>query len=102
MTNALCCCLMMMAPGFEDKLADAIYSVEGGSRAKRPYGILSQPVRNKAHAREVTIQSIRNSWHRWHMADYPDDFLTFFGRRWAPPNLSPKNRHWVENVRKRL
>lgn len=91
-----------MPTGFKERMCLAIWHAEGGTKAKVPYGILSMKVRSKEHARQITLRSIENGWKRWQDAGRPGDFLTHFGLRWSPPHLHPKNRHWADNVRKRM
>lgn len=88
---------------YVERFADAVYRIEGGEKARKPYGVLSIPVRDKAHARQITINSIQNNWKRWHKAGKPDTFIVFFAKKWCPPSADPVgHRHWVSNARKIL
>jgi predicted amidophosphoribosyltransferase len=86
-----------------ERLADAIYRAEGGAKAKKPYGILSIPVRDEAHARRICLNTIRNNVKRWEKAGKPGDYLEFLARRYAPVGAANDptglNKNWLKNVR---
>ena len=86
-----------------ERLADAIYRAEGGAKAKKPYGILSIPVRDEAHARRICINTINNNVKRWEKAGRPGDYIEFLARRYAPVGASNDpnglNHNWVRNVK---
>lgn len=89
-----------LAESYVNRFADVIYKIEGGDRARKPYGVLSVKVNSKDEARRVTINSIRNNWKRWHKAGKPGDFITFMARRWCPPSADPVgHRNWVKNAK---
>jgi len=85
-----------------ERLVDAIYRAEGGDKSHHPYGILSVKVRNKAEARRVCLNTVRNNYRRWKKAGAKGDFICYLGNVYAPPNVSNDpsglNRHWVKNV----
>ena len=83
-------------------IADAIYRAEGGAKASVPYGVLSVKVKDEVEARQVCLNTIRNTKKRWEKAGKPDDFITFLGRRYCPVNCdndNGTNQYWVKNVR---
>ena len=82
-----------------ERVADAIYRAEVGARAKVAYGVLSVKVRNAQEARQVCLNSIRNSRKRWERVGQPGDWLAYFASRWCPPSAHPLNRNWLRNVR---
>ena len=83
-----------------ERIADAIYRVEGGAKAKVPYGILSIPVKNEAHARRICLNTIRNNHKRWIAAGKPGDYLDFLADRYCPPSADPVgNRNWKRNIK---
>lgn len=93
----------MAAPpqGFADKMADAIYIAEGGSKTKWPYGVKSVKVKDTAEARKVTINSVNNNWQRWEKAGKPGAFIPFMAARWCPVATDPTgNKNWTANVTK--
>ena len=84
-----------------NRLADAIYRAEGGSKARVPYGILSVRVANEAEARRVCERSIVNNYTRWQKAGKPGEFISFMADRWCPASADPcGNVNWKNNVRK--
>jgi len=85
----------------DDEIANAIYRIEGGARAKAPYGILSLKVSSKAMARRICLNTIRNNRARWIAAGRPGSYLDFLADRYCPPSVDPVgNRNWKRNVRK--
>lgn len=85
----------------DDQIANAIYKLEGGAKAKAPYGILSMKVRDKAHARQVCMTTIRNSRARWLKAGRPGDELDYLADRYCPPSADPVgNKNWKKNIHK--
>ena len=85
----------------DDQIANAIYKLEGGARAKAPYGILSMKVSSSAMARKICMTTIRNSRARWLKAGRPGDELDFLADRYCPPSADPVgNRRWKINIHK--
>ena len=81
-----------------ERMADAIYVAEGGSRAARPYGILSVKVANKAEARKVCIRTIRTALSTW---DGKSCFFVHMGRKYCPPSVDPSGHvNWVRNTKR--
>ena len=77
------------------QIANAIYRTENS--VKFPYGIKSIDTKgNKEYARKICLNSIRNTRKRWIKAGQPEDFITYMGRRFSPPNINP---NWVRLVR---
>jgi len=86
-----------------ERIADAIWHVEGGRKARVPYGILAVPVRSQAEARRVCLNTVRNTWERWEADGNPGDFLDYLANRYVPPSVDPVgNRNWRRNIRARL
>lgn len=91
----------VLSDSYVNSFANCIYKVEGGAKARKPYGVLSVKVSNEAEARRVAINSIRNNWKRWHNAGKPDTFIVFFANRWCPKASDPiGNKNWINNARK--
>lgn len=85
----------------DEQIADSIWKLEGGAKAKAPYGILSMKVRDAAHARKICLNTIRNSRTRWIKAGRPGDELDFLANRYCPPSADPVgNRNWKRNIHK--
>lgn len=90
--------------GFDiERLAESIYRAEGGTKAKKPYGILSIPCEGKEHCGRICRNTIRNNLKRWNNAGRKEPYLQFLANRYAPlfaendPN--GLNNHWLSNVR---
>lgn len=82
----------------------AIWHVEGGHRAKVPYGILSVRVRSEQHAKQVCERTVVNNWARWQTQGRPGEcFLDFLADRYCPPSAdNVGNRRWKRNIKSRL
>lgn len=80
-------------------LADAIYVIEGGQKAKKPFGILSVPCNGYEDCRQVCINTIEANFTRWQASGATGDFLNFLGNRYAPPQAHPLNRNWIPNLK---
>ena len=86
-------------PHYADKLVRCIYQVEGGSRAKSPYGILSVKVKDK-EARKVCLNTVRNNWRRWQKAGHPGEFVDALGDVYCPFAADPVgNVRWKKNMK---
>ena len=99
--------LLFMLAGFpllassDSEIADAIYRVEGGSRARVPYGILSIKIRDEAHARRICLNTIRNNRVRWIKAGQPGSYLDYLADRYCPRSADPiGNKNWKRNIHK--
>ena len=91
-----------LSPALVERIADAIYIVEGGTQAKVPYGILSVKVESENHARQVCVNTIRNNHARWRETGGKGDFLNFLANKYCPPSDSSGNANWKRNIRKIL
>lgn len=82
-----------------DRMADAIYRVEGGAKTRHPYGVLSVKVSGEAEARRVCCNTIRNNWVRWEKAGQPGTFVEFLAGRYCPKSADPVgNERWIKNM----
>jgi hypothetical protein len=96
----MCAGLPLLAATDSD-IADAIYKLEGGSKARAPYGVLSVKVRDAQHARQVCLTTIRNSRARWLAAGRPGDELDYLADRYCPPSADKVgNARWKRNIHK--
>jgi hypothetical protein len=83
-----------------DRIVDAIYRVEGGAKAKVPFGILSVRVSSLEEARRVCYRTVQNNHDRWVRSGRRGEYLDFLADRYCPPSDDPKgNRNWKKNVR---
>ncbi len=86
-----------------ERIADAIYKVEGGKKARAPYGILSVKVKGEVEARRVCQNTIKNNHSRWIKAGRPGNYIDFLADRYCPPSADLKgNSNWKKNIRKFL
>lgn len=85
----------------DDQIANAIYRLEGGTRAKAPYGILSIKVRDAAHARRICLNTIRNNRVRWKKYGQPGAYLDYLADKYCPRSADPiGNKNWKVNIHK--
>lgn len=86
-----------------DKIANAIYRVEGGAKAKVPYGILSIKVKNETEARRICINTIRNNYRRWDATGRRGSYIDYLADRYCPISDGYiGNRNWKKNMVKIL
>jgi len=80
-----------------DRLANAIYKAEGGSKTRYPYGILTKY--KTTTPRQACINTIKHALRDW---NGKGDFIKFLGARYCPVGAKndPKglNKNWVKNV----
>lgn len=98
----LCINVSMASNLNADKIADAIYVIEGGKKTKYPYGIKSISTKgNLAKARQICINTIRNTHKRWIVANKPNNFLDYLADRYCPASVDRVgNKRWKVNIRK--
>lgn len=83
----------------QNRIADVIYRIEGGDKAKAPYGVLSVKTKNKAEARKICLASIRNNWNRFLAQTNETNYFYLFADRWCPKSADPVgNANWRKNV----
>jgi hypothetical protein len=75
----------------------AIRKAEDG-RPGLEFGIMNPEANDLDSQAGWCAASIVKSRARWGAADRPEDFITFMGRRYCPPDAHPLNKHWVTNV----
>lgn len=92
-----------LSEGEMERIADAIYIIEGGTNARAPYGILSIKVRDTEHARQICLNTIRNNHARWVKSGQKGKFLDFLADRYCPKSEDAVgNRNWKRNIRQVL
>lgn len=83
-----------------EKLADAIYLAEGGSKTRFPYGILKKY--KHTSPRQACINTIRHKHADWVKGGRKGDFLSYLASKYAPIGASNDptglNRNWKANV----
>lgn len=84
------------------RLADAIYKAEGGSKTRHAYGILTKY--KHTTPRQACLNSIRNQWKRHQAHDCHKDYLTCLRNRYCPVEAKNDptnlNKNWLNNVRR--
>ena len=81
-------------------IVDAIYRVEGGAKARAPFGILSVRVSTLEEARRVCYNTVQNNHDRWLRAGRPGEYLDFLADRYCPAAADAAgNRNWKKNIR---
>jgi hypothetical protein len=86
-----------------EKMADAIYYVEGGAKTSHPYGVLTHY--KHTTARQACINTIKHALRDW---NGQGSFIAFLGSRYCPTHWEKTyqatkaeyelNRYWVGNV----
>jgi hypothetical protein len=100
---ALSLCAADISPRLAADMADIIYHIEGGARARKPYGVISVQILDAHHAREITLASIRANWRRWEAAGRPGTFGQYMAHRWVPASVDAAgHRRWVRNFNAHL
>jgi len=93
-----CMCAGARAEVNVEKLADAIYKAEGGSKTSHPYGILKKY--KTTTPRQACINTINHALRDW---DGRGDFIIFLGNRYCPVGAENDptglNKNWIGNVR---
>lgn len=85
-----------------DRLANAIYHIEGGTKTRYPYGIKSVKTSNPRAVCLRTIQNAHNDWLLYGRTRHTD-FLAYLALRYCPPESDPVgHRNWLPNIRARL
>jgi hypothetical protein len=81
-----------------NKIVDAIYVVEGGSKTKYPYGIKSVKTSNP---RKVCFNTVRNNYVRWKNGDRKKSYMEFLADVYCPKSADPLgNERWKKNMKK--
>jgi len=80
------------------KIADAIYKLEGGTKTKHPYGVLSIKTNNP---RRVCLVTIYHNELRWKSQGSHGDYLDYLADVYCPRSADPKgNKNWHNNIHK--
>ncbi len=83
-----------------NRIADAIWIAEGGTKARWPYGVLrvSDPVK----ARRICLQIIQSEWEIYERlveaGGARHSYIEFLALRYCPPAAHPLNERWPFNV----
>ena len=90
-----------LSPEAENRLADAIFVLEGGNRTKWPYGV---KVRYKTTSpRQACLNTVRHKHADWGAAGSHGDFLDYLADRYCPAKDDPiGNKNWKANIHRLL
>ena len=81
-----------------NRIADAIYIVEGGSKTQYPYGIKSVKTSNP---RKVCINTVKNNYVRWQQKGARGSYLDFLADVYCPKSCDNQgNTNWKKNIHK--
>lgn len=98
-TNSFCDKNLKLTNEKIEQFANAVYRIEGGKKARKPYGILTIPVKDEKEARQVCINTIKNNYKRWNAAGRTNCFIDFFADRYCPKSADfLGNSHWKKNA----
>lgn len=86
-----------------NKIVDAIYVAEGGSKTKHPFGVLSVKCNGYTACRKICTNTVNNNKKRFAKQTKYKDFIAFLGSKYCPvgANNDPRglNKNWVKNVK---
>ena len=86
-----------------DQLVDIIYIIEGGEKAKKPFGVLSVPCEGYDDCRQICYNTVVNSFTRYQADGSQGDFLEALSKRYAPLNVKNDptnlNVNWLDNLK---
>lgn len=103
LTALLATNLLTLTPAILDAVADRIYIVEGGAKARVPYGILAVKVKDEAEARRVCKRTIQRTFAMWVGAEHKEPFVDYLADRYCPAKADAVgNQNWKRNMRKLL
>jgi hypothetical protein len=80
----------------------AIYIVEGGTRARVPFGIESVRVDSFAEAQRVCRNTVVNNLGRWRQRGAPGCFYDWLGTVYVGEANPRGQRNWKANMKRRL
>ena len=91
-------------PDYTDgEIVSAIYQIEGGVTAKKPFGVLSVKCMGYLDCKEICHNTVRNNRKRFAKQSQEKDFLSFLAKRYAPVGAGndPRglNKNWEKNLR---
>lgn len=86
----------VFSPAYYEKIADAIFKIEGGYKANQLFGINPKYVKCNGYddCRRVCINTIKNKEVEW-LDSEEEDFLVYLSKRYCPPN----HEVWFANLK---
>ncbi len=84
-----------------NKIVNSIYTIEGGSKTKYPYGIKSIKTNNP---RQICVNTVVNNTIRFKNQSKYTNYFEFLGSRYCPVegDTTGLNKNWVGNLQKLL
>lgn len=87
----------------DEQIVNAIWIVEGGSKASYAYGIRSVNYESIEEARAICLRTVRNNRARWAQEGKPGGFLPYLARKYCPMEAINDsrglNKHWLANLK---
>lgn len=86
-----------LPPNEANRIADAIYRIEGGNNTRYPYGIKSVKT---SDPRRVCINTIQNNHDRWLNEGKPGLYLNYLADKYCPYSVDRVgNANWKKNIK---
>ena len=87
-----------------NRLADAIYRIEGGSKTAHPYGILARY--KHTTPRQACINTCRHKWQDWLKTGQKKPYLEYLASKYCPVGATNDpaglNKNWLPNLKRIL
>jgi len=86
----------------DTEIVEAIWKAEGGAKATYAYGIRSVKYKDKAEARRICFNTVRNQRRRHKAHDCKLTYLECLSKRYAPigcDNDTGSNKFWLKNIK---
>lgn len=80
------------------QIVNAIYRIEGGSKAVKPFGILSVKCHSYQDCKRICENTVINNIARWHRSGSNQSYFEFLANRYAPVEAHPLNKNWLPNL----
>lgn len=91
---------LAISPQEVDRIAAAIYVIEGGTKTSYPFGVKCHRHTYK-DAERICKNTIRNTHERWLKSKDSRVFLDYLADRYCPPSVDPVgNRRWKQNIKR--
>ena len=81
-----------------NKIADAIYIIEGGRKTHHPYGVLGKWHKSP---RTICINTIKHQYRNWAKSGRKMAFTAYLGHVYAPVGCNNDvgtNKYWISNL----
>ena len=95
-------CAVWASEYSDTDIVNAIYKIEGSTKAQYLYGIRSVKYSNEAEARRICMNTVRNNRVRFTKQSKYKDYLSFLASRYCPVNCDNDrgtNKFWLRNLK---